>query len=228
VTAAKKDCDTVLVSEELSVKRACAVSGVSRATWYRPKKDWCKADAAVIEAINAVLKKSPRAGFWKRFGRIKRKGHCFNHKRVYRVYCRMGLNLRRRTKRVLPKRDARPLEVVKAANRQWALDFMHDSLYCSKRYRALNVVDEGTPMILPKRKMTPFLFSGHFKPVCLCVKRIKHLTSIMPATISSHEWFHPHFSSSICPCSDNGQNGASCANWNILQRQSFWYRPFYF
>ncbi len=29
-------------------------------------------------------------------------------------------------------------------NQQWALDFMHDTLYCGKRYRTLNVLDEGT------------------------------------------------------------------------------------
>ena len=72
------------------------------------------------------------------------KGHRFNHKRVYRVYCHMGLNLRRKSKRVLPKRIAKPLEVVNEANRQWALDFVHDSLYCGRRYRALNIIDEGT------------------------------------------------------------------------------------
>ena len=42
--------------------------------------------AAVIDATNAELKKSPRAGFWKRFGRMLFKGFAFNHMRVYRVY----------------------------------------------------------------------------------------------------------------------------------------------
>tara|TARA_Y100001001_G_scaffold530_1_gene555 strand:- start:2171 stop:2629 length:459 start_codon:yes stop_codon:yes gene_type:complete len=72
------------------------------------------------------------------------KGFPFSHKRVYRVYCQMGLNLRRRTKWVLPKRIAQPLEVQDQANHQWAFDFMHDTLYCGKRFRTLNVVDEGT------------------------------------------------------------------------------------
>jgi Transposase and inactivated derivatives len=56
----------------------------------------------------------------------------------------MGLNLKRRVKRVLPKRIVQPLAVVAQANHQWALDFMHDSLYCGKRFRTLNVLDEGT------------------------------------------------------------------------------------
>jgi len=56
----------------------------------------------------------------------------------------MGLNLTRRTKPGLPKRIAKPLEVLEQANHQWALDFVHDTLYCGKRFRTLNVVDEGT------------------------------------------------------------------------------------
>lgn len=94
--------------------------------------------------INAVLKQLPRAGFWKCYRRIRLQGHPFNHKRVYRVYCQMGLNLTRRTKRVLPKRTPKPLEVVAKPNHQWALNFMHDTLYCCRRYRTLNILDEGT------------------------------------------------------------------------------------
>ena len=92
------------------------------------------------------MKQSPQSGFWKCFGRIRRQGHSWNHKRVYRVYCLMGLNMPRRQKRALPKRIAQPLKVVAQANHQWALDFMSDSLYCGRRFRTLNIVDESTRM----------------------------------------------------------------------------------
>lgn len=144
MTAEKKTCAKALVASGLSVVKACLATGLSRSGFYRPEKDWRKTDAAVIDAINEVLKKSPQAGFWKCYGRLRFKGHLFNHKRVYRVYCRMGLNLKRRVKRVLPMRLAQPLAVVNKPNHQWALDFMHDTLYCGKRYRTLNVIDEGT------------------------------------------------------------------------------------
>lgn len=49
-----------------------------------------------------------------------------------------------RIKHVLPKRTPQPLVVENKPNQQWALDFMHDTLYCGKRYRTLNVLDEGT------------------------------------------------------------------------------------
>ncbi|MEC4091937.1 IS3 family transposase [Pseudoalteromonas rubra] len=144
VTAQKRECARTLVGAGLSTLKACQFVGISRSTFYRPERDWREADAAVIDAINVELKKSPRAGFWKCFGRMRFKGLPFNHKRVYRVYCQMGLNLKRRAKRVLPKRIAQPLDVRAQVNHQWALDFMHDTLYCGKRFRTLNVVDEGT------------------------------------------------------------------------------------
>ena len=60
------------------------------------------------------------------------------------MYYRLGLNFPGPTKRVLPKRPLAPLQVVARPNHQWALDFMHDALYCTKRFRVLNVIDEGT------------------------------------------------------------------------------------
>jgi len=144
VTDARRDAAAGLVAFGLSIAQACAAVSLGRASFYRTPRNWRIADAAVIDALNEQLKKSPRAGFWKCYQRLRRAGHAFNHKRVYRVYCQMGLNLRRRTKRVLPKRIAQPLEVSLFPNRQWALDFMHDTLYCGKRFRTLNIIDEGT------------------------------------------------------------------------------------
>ena len=144
MTAEKKACAQGLVARGVSVVRACLATGLSRSGYYCPEKDWRIADAAVINAINDVLKKSPQAGFWTCFGRLRFQKYGFNHKRVYRVYCRLGLNLRRRIKHVLPKRTPQPLVVQNKPNQQWALDFMHDTLYCGKRYRTLNVLDEGT------------------------------------------------------------------------------------
>jgi putative transposase len=60
------------------------------------------------------------------------------------VYYRLGLNFPGPTKRVLPKRPLAPLQVVARPNHQWALYFMHDTLYCTKCFGVLNVIDEGT------------------------------------------------------------------------------------
>ena len=70
-------------------------------------------------------------------------GHPWNHKRVHRVYCHMGLNLPGRSKKRIPDRERQPLDLAHKVNNCWALDFMHDSLYCGKTFRTLNVIDEA-------------------------------------------------------------------------------------
>lgn len=120
------------------------LTSLSRASFYRQQIDWRKKDQVVIDAIQSVLAKSPQSGFWKCYFRLRFQGYPFNHKRVYHIYCRLGLNQKRRVKKVLPKHEKRPLVIEKTPNIQWALDFMHDSLYCGKRFRTLNIIDEGT------------------------------------------------------------------------------------
>jgi len=59
-----------------------------------------------------------------------------------RVYCRLKLNLRRRTKKRIPGRNPLPLFVPEAPNRVWSADFMSDALYSGVRFRTFNVLDD--------------------------------------------------------------------------------------
>ena len=127
----------------LSVSRACQVARLSRAAYYKLGTNWAVRDAAVIAALNAALAERARWGFWKCYDRMRNLGHPWNHKRVHRVYCRMKLNLPRRTKRRPPQRERQPLTVVPSMNVVWALDFMRDTLYGGKVFRTLNVIDEA-------------------------------------------------------------------------------------
>jgi len=68
-----------------------------------------------------------------------RQGHGWNHKRVYRVYCALKLNLRRKGKKRLP---SQPLMVPEQANLCWSADFMSDALYSGQRLFTFNVVDD--------------------------------------------------------------------------------------
>jgi putative transposase len=99
--------------------------------------------APVVDELNAVVEIHPRWGFWKCHDRIRLDGHPWNHKRLWRIYCEMGLNLPRRKKKRLPARDPQSLKVPAVANAIWALDFMSDALYYGRRFRTLNVLDEG-------------------------------------------------------------------------------------
>lgn len=132
----------LVVEQGLSVQRSCRASGLSRAAWYRPAQPMGR-DDEVIDALQAVVERHGRWGFWKCFRRLRLDGHGWNHKRVWRVYCHLKLNLPRRTKKRLPLRERQPLRVPAQANALWSMDFMADTLYGGKRFRTLNVLDEG-------------------------------------------------------------------------------------
>lgn len=93
--------------------------------------------------MNALVEKRPRWGFWKCYDRLRLLGYSWNHKRVYRVYKAMKLNLPRRKKRRLPQRVQQLMMIEARANAEWPLDFMSDTLYHGRRFRTLNVLDEG-------------------------------------------------------------------------------------
>jgi putative transposase len=96
----------------------------------------------VISALNSLIKHHPRWGFWKSFKALRRLGHLWNHKRVYRVYCNLRLNQKRRAKRRLPQRVKQPLLVPQQPNQVWSADFMSDTLYAGNRFRTFNVIDD--------------------------------------------------------------------------------------
>lgn len=134
----------MLVTEHrLPVQRACRVVRLSRAAYYRPRVSWTERDAAVIDALTALVAERGRWGFWKLFDRLRAQGHAWNHKRVHRVYRALRLNLPRRTVRRVPKRIRQPLEAPRTLNQTWAMDFMSDMLYDGRRMRLLTIIDEG-------------------------------------------------------------------------------------
>ncbi len=126
----------------LSVSRSCKAVGLPRSCWYRPACDWRERDREVIDALSRLARDKPGLGFWKLYARLRRQGYSWNHKRVWRVYCRMKLNLRRRVKQRIPGRTPQPLAVPQAPNRVWSADFMSDTLYCGMRFRTFNVLDD--------------------------------------------------------------------------------------
>ena len=100
-------------------------------------------DAEVIEVLNELVARKPRWGFWKLHDRLRLDGRCINHKRLHRVYCELGLNLPRRTRRRVPMRLRRPLIAGNELNQTWAVDFMSDVLYGRRWFRTFNVIDEA-------------------------------------------------------------------------------------
>jgi len=106
---------------------------------YRPNT---RRDDDVIAGLQQAVDRYPVYGFSKLYKILRRWGHSWNHKRVHRVYCLLNLNKRRRGKKRLPSRRPVTLAVPEAINQCWSVDFMSDSLFCGRRFRTFNVVDD--------------------------------------------------------------------------------------
>lgn len=130
----------------VSIRQGCQAVGLPRSTYRYAHR--AKDDTEVIKALSAIVEQHPAIGFWQAYHRLRLSDHTWNHKRVYRVYTAMKLNIRRRAKKRLPARVKQKLFVPEAANQVWSLDFMHDSLWNGRTYRLLNVIDDFNRQVL--------------------------------------------------------------------------------
>lgn len=130
-------------NHRLSIARACRIVRLSRSAYYKPTVDWARRDEVVVDALNEIVAKRTRWGFWKCFNRLRADGHGWNHKRVHRIYCQMRLNLKRKAKRRTWTRERQPLVAPDGLNKIWSVDFMHDTMYDGRTFRTLNIIDEG-------------------------------------------------------------------------------------
>jgi putative transposase len=145
----KRQAAEMFVNEHrVSIQKACRIVGLSRTAYYRVPREALERDAVVIEVLNQIVTRQRRWGFWKCYDRMRLDGHGWNHKRVHRVYCSLRLNLPRRTKRRMPTRTPLPLGAPNQLNAVWSLDFVHDTLYDGRRFRTLNVLDDGNRQAL--------------------------------------------------------------------------------
>ena len=137
----KREAVKYLVTEEqLSNRKACRLIGISRTTYQYKAKS--KDDSELQIALTALTDKHAAIGYWQCCYRLWNKGYNWNHKRIYRVYTDMKLNIRRRAKKRLPDRIKQPLVIAAVPNETWSIDFMSDSLVDGRKFRLLNVIDD--------------------------------------------------------------------------------------
>jgi putative transposase len=75
-------------------------------------------------------------------GGLRIDGHPINHKRFYRIYVLAKLTMGRKTRKRIPARIKQPLVQPLCPNLMWSMDFMRDSLFQGKPFRAFNVIDD--------------------------------------------------------------------------------------
>lgn len=113
--------------------------------YYRSCK---KPDDEIIAQLSLLADNHPRWGFWMMYHRLRKVGYNWNHKRVYRVYSSMRLNLRSKRKKRLPSRVKSPIVRPLFPNVTWSLDFMHDTLSSRKSVRSFNIIDDFNREVL--------------------------------------------------------------------------------
>lgn len=128
------------MSFEASERRACMVLGLSRSSHRYEGR--AEGQAELRMRIKEIAAVRVRYGYKRIHVLLRREGWRVNHKRVYRLYCEEGLNLRsKRPRRRVSAAHRVSREEPMAVNESWSMDFASDSLFDGRRFRALTVVD---------------------------------------------------------------------------------------
>src|SRR5690242_2012848 len=104
-----------------SERRACGVMLLAVGSYrYRSRRSDEPLRARLVE----LAREKPRFGYRRLHILLSRAGERVNHKRLHRIYRAAGLMLRRKQRKHC-LRAGQPLMERRAANQEWALDFVH-------------------------------------------------------------------------------------------------------
>ena len=138
----KASAEWLVAEKQITIERACQLVIISRSSYYyqshlQPEND------LIEEWLIKLTQWQKNWGFGLCFLYLRNiKGFKWNHKRVYRIYCELSLNLRIKPKKRLVREKPEPLVVPESINECWSMDFMHDQLQSGQNYRLLNVIDD--------------------------------------------------------------------------------------
>jgi putative transposase len=126
----------------LSQRAACRITGCPRSVaQYRLRRT---DDRELVERLTAIAMERRRFGY-RRIGlMLRRAGWVVNHKRVHRIYRKLGLQLRPRRKRGVRYVRGNEIPAVTRPNERWSIDFVHDRLLTGRKFRCLTIVDDFT------------------------------------------------------------------------------------
>lgn len=127
---------------QVSIRLLCAVFSISE-TCYRYDAKLSTENAVIADWLLRLTQANKSWGFGLCFLHLRNvKGYGWNHKRVYRIYRELELNLRIKPRRRLKRTRPDPLSTPKAINQVWSMDFMSDALGNGQRIRTFNVMDD--------------------------------------------------------------------------------------
>jgi putative transposase len=125
-----------------SIRLVCSVFGISE-SYYHYQTKLSTENAEIADWLLRLTTANRRWGFGLCFLYLRNvKGFGWNHKRVYRIYRELELNLRIKPKRRIKRDKPNALMVPATINQVWSIDFMSDSLSDGRTLRTFNVLDD--------------------------------------------------------------------------------------
>lgn len=126
----------------ISIRMACISLGVSQSCYhYQPKLS--SENELIADWLLRLTEAHKQWGFGLCFLYLRNVKHfTWNHKRVYRIYRELELNLRIKPRRRLKRDKPDALAVPTSVNQVWSMDFMSDSLSDGRSIRTFNVIDD--------------------------------------------------------------------------------------
>lgn len=132
----------MLTCHNVSIRVVCRSLGISPSCYHYQAK-LSDENAQIADWLLRLTETHRRWGFGLCFLYLRNvKGFAWNHKRVYRIYRELELNLRIKPKRRLKRDKPDALSVPLAMNQVWSMDFMSDSLADGRSLRTFNVIDD--------------------------------------------------------------------------------------
>lgn len=124
--------------EYVSERRACELVVLHRTVFRHVR---IEKDVELEKKIKTIAEKKRRYGY-RRICLDIRKKEKVNHKKVYRLYTKMGLKYRIKRKKKRYQGERIPLIVPHGVNERWSMDFISDSLYDGRKFRVFNLIDD--------------------------------------------------------------------------------------
>jgi len=132
----------IVIERSVTIRFACVCMGVSESC-YRYQTKLSSENALIADWLLRLTQTYKRWGFGLCYLYLRNvKGFGWNHKRVYRIYRELELNLRIKPRRRIKRDKPDELSVPTAINQVWSMDFMSDSLENGSKLRTFNVMDD--------------------------------------------------------------------------------------
>ncbi|API73082.1 transposase [Ralstonia pseudosolanacearum] len=132
-----------MTERAMGVTRACGLVGISRSL-FRYESRRRIDDEALTGRMTAIAAQKRRYGYRRIHVLLQREGWLANHKRIWRLYSKAGLSVRKRRRKRIAAVERKPLVLPTGPNQSWSMDFVSDGLAYGRRFRCLNVVDDYT------------------------------------------------------------------------------------